>query len=122
MYMAPHHSKRHANCCWFSHWTLPAALLLLAAVAVVFVGKQGNQAVAAAVAARAAAEETATAAEQALAEALAPPAAKRDESERRLAPELDGGGAWLNTAGPIQMKDLRGKIVILDFWTLCCIN
>jgi thiol-disulfide isomerase/thioredoxin len=38
------------------------------------------------------------------------------------APELDGGIAWLNTAGPIHLKDLRGKIVLLDFWTLCCIN
>ena len=36
--------------------------------------------------------------------------------------ELDGGVAWLNTAGPIRLKDLRGKIVLLDFWTLCCIN
>ena len=32
------------------------------------------------------------------------------------------GMAWLNTAGPIRLKDLRGKIVLLDFWTLCCIN
>ena len=38
------------------------------------------------------------------------------------APELDGGVAWLNTASPIHLKDLRGKIVVLDFWTLCCIN
>jgi DNA-binding beta-propeller fold protein YncE len=38
------------------------------------------------------------------------------------APELDGGTDWLNTAGPLTLKDLRGRIVILDFWTLCCIN
>jgi DNA-binding beta-propeller fold protein YncE len=38
------------------------------------------------------------------------------------APDLDGGVAWLNTGGPISMKDLKGKVVLLDFWTLCCIN
>jgi thiol-disulfide isomerase/thioredoxin len=38
------------------------------------------------------------------------------------APDLDGGIDWLNSAGPITLRDLRGKIVLLDFWTLCCIN
>jgi thiol-disulfide isomerase/thioredoxin len=38
------------------------------------------------------------------------------------APELDGGVAWLNTGKPITLKDLKGKVVLLDFWTLCCIN
>ena len=51
-----------------------------------------------------------------------PPSSRRRRPDRRAAPELDGGVAWLNTAGPIQLKDLRGKIVVLDFWTLCCIN
>ena len=42
---------------------------------------------------------------------------------RRIkAPDLDGGTGWLNTAGEITLKDLRGKVVLLDFWTFCCIN
>ncbi|NMR20041.1 NHL domain-containing thioredoxin family protein [Cellulomonas fimi] len=38
------------------------------------------------------------------------------------ASELVGRG-WLNTGGKeIALADLRGKIVVLDFWTFCCIN
>lgn len=36
--------------------------------------------------------------------------------------ELDGGAGWLNTSGEITLKDLRGKVVLVDFWTYCCIN
>ena len=35
---------------------------------------------------------------------------------------FDGGAEWLNTSQPISMKDLKGKIVLVDFWTYCCIN
>jgi DNA-binding beta-propeller fold protein YncE len=38
------------------------------------------------------------------------------------APEFPDGMDWLNTAKPLKMKDLRGKMVLLDFWTYCCIN
>ena len=34
----------------------------------------------------------------------------------------EGGRAWINTGGDIHLADLKGKIVLLDFWTLCCIN
>ena len=38
------------------------------------------------------------------------------------APPLLGAVDWINTAGPIDLRELRGKFVLLDFWTYCCIN
>ncbi len=38
------------------------------------------------------------------------------------APPLVGGTAWLNTDKPVDLGTLRGKFVVLDFWTYCCIN
>ncbi len=38
------------------------------------------------------------------------------------APDFPEGADWINTSGPISIEDLRGKIVILDFWTYGCIN
>ncbi len=35
---------------------------------------------------------------------------------------LDGGIGWINTDRPIHLDKLRGKIIVLDFWTYCCIN
>ncbi|GHS89971.1 hypothetical protein AGMMS50218_17310 [Actinomycetota bacterium] len=41
---------------------------------------------------------------------------------RVRASELVGRG-WLNTGGhEVTLAELRGKIVLLDFWTFCCIN
>ncbi|PYC77331.1 alkyl hydroperoxide reductase [Streptomyces tateyamensis] len=42
---------------------------------------------------------------------------------RVRAPELVGAGGWINTGGKeLSLADLRGRILVLDFWTFCCIN
>ncbi|MFI0222528.1 NHL domain-containing thioredoxin family protein [Streptomyces lydicus] len=42
---------------------------------------------------------------------------------RVRAPELIGKGGWLNTGDKdLTLSDLRGRIVVLDFWTFCCVN
>ena len=40
------------------------------------------------------------------------------------APDIKGITAWLNTPGnaPIDLKSLRGKVVLIDFWAYSCIN
>jgi len=40
------------------------------------------------------------------------------------APEFKGITTWLNTPGgkPLTMSQLRGKVVLIDFWTYSCIN
>ncbi len=44
-------------------------------------------------------------------------------SPRVRAPELVGAGGWLNTGdASYRLADFRGKIVLLDFWTFCCVN
>lgn len=37
------------------------------------------------------------------------------------APGFEGGGPWINSA-PLNMESLRGKVVVVDFWTYSCIN
>jgi cytochrome c biogenesis protein CcdA/thiol-disulfide isomerase/thioredoxin len=55
--------------------------------------------------------------------------AAEDSSGRRLpvlgaAPELSGNQEWFNTPGgrPLSLRQLRGEVVLLDFWTYTCIN
>lgn len=41
---------------------------------------------------------------------------------RVRAPELPQNQVWLNTDQPLYLQQLKGRVVILDFWTYCCIN
>jgi len=44
------------------------------------------------------------------------------EGGKIRAPELTGGRGWLNTDKPLSLAALKGKVVLLDFWTYGCIN
>ncbi len=44
------------------------------------------------------------------------------ERGRVRAPEIQGGSGWLNTDKPLSLAALKGKVVLLDFWTYGCIN
>jgi cytochrome c biogenesis protein CcdA/thiol-disulfide isomerase/thioredoxin len=43
------------------------------------------------------------------------------EDSMGKAPELVPGGEWFNSK-PLTLMELRGKVVLLDFWTYTCIN
>ena len=43
-------------------------------------------------------------------------------SPRIHAPELTGVLDWFNVPAPLSLKALRGKVVLLDFWTYGCVN
>ena len=38
------------------------------------------------------------------------------------APPFPIGLEWLNCPGPLSLDDFKGKLLVLDFWTYCCIN
>ena len=42
-------------------------------------------------------------------------------ADRRAAPEFSGISAWLNSP-PLTLESLRGKVVLVQFWTYSCIN
>lgn len=51
------------------------------------------------------------------------PQAPTPRRVRVRAPELVGKGGWINTGGKdLKLADFRGRTVILDFWTFCCVN
>jgi hypothetical protein len=35
------------------------------------------------------------------------------------APNFPAGVDWLNVSQPLTLADLRGRLVVLDFWTFC---
>lgn len=41
---------------------------------------------------------------------------------RVRAPELPATLEWLNTDKPVRLAEQRGRVVLLDFWTYCCVN
>ncbi len=43
-------------------------------------------------------------------------------SSKGVAPEFSGITKWLNTDHPLTLKELKGKVVLIDFWTYTCIN
>jgi len=66
--------------------------------------------------------------EQHLVDAVMPPPAPQPERKAGEAlpvegalPSLDGATAWINSA-PLSAAALRGKVVLVDFWTYSCIN
>jgi cytochrome c biogenesis protein CcdA/thiol-disulfide isomerase/thioredoxin len=38
-----------------------------------------------------------------------------------MAPQIEGISAWINST-PLQISTLRGKVILIDFWTYSCIN
>lgn len=56
-------------------------------------------------------------------EALLPEAESRQATDGQpvAAPELTGISEWINS-DPVTLKQLRGQVVLVDFWTYSCIN
>ena len=43
-------------------------------------------------------------------------------ADREAAPSLDGATSWLNIDKPLDLASLKGRVVVVDFWTSGCIN
>jgi cytochrome c biogenesis protein CcdA/thiol-disulfide isomerase/thioredoxin len=59
--------------------------------------------------------------EQRLIAQLAAKPAASISADSRMAPPLSGATQWLNSP-PLTLEMLRGKVVLVDFWTYSCIN
>ena len=46
---------------------------------------------------------------------------KKENTDKIQAPELIPKGAWFNSE-PLTLAQLKGKVIIIDFWTYSCIN
>ncbi|MGH2609932.1 MAG: thioredoxin-like domain-containing protein, partial [Tepidiformaceae bacterium] len=51
-----------------------------------------------------------------------PPGGRESWAGTQAAPEFPGGQVWFNVERPLTLADLKGKMVLLDFWTQGCIN
>ncbi len=47
---------------------------------------------------------------------------KVDKTGLQVAPDLQGIAGYINAEPGLSLKDLRGKVVLIDFWTYTCIN
>jgi len=45
-----------------------------------------------------------------------------DKSQFKKAPEFTGTTGYINTPAPAKLADLKGKVVLVHFWTYTCIN
>ena len=46
-----------------------------------------------------------------------------DFGTKKTTPDFPAGATWFNTSTPFSLTgNLKGQIVVLDFWTYCCIN
>lgn len=43
-------------------------------------------------------------------------------SARTNSVEFPAGLPWINVTEPLTMQQLKGKVVLLDFWTYGCVN
>ena len=59
--------------------------------------------------------------EQRLISQLAAKPGAANPADSRMAPSLSGATQWLNSP-PLTVEMLRGKVVLVDFWTYSCIN